>query len=98
MQASLRGCITRNDIDKTSRTQKLHRIDSVEEDISDRKRDSKQHFGDRYGKFSYIKNPITFIYKDKIGSQSRLSTYNRDSPAALVSTRYPKKYMLCSIF
>lgn len=103
MQASLRGCLTRNDVDKTSRTQKLHRIDSDEEDISDRKRDLRQqHFGDRYGKFIYIKNPITLMYTDKIGSHNRLSTYNRDSPTRLVSTRYPKNrcavwYLLASI-
>ena len=102
MQASLRGYITRSDMDKTSRTQKLHRIDSDEEDISDRKRDPRQqHFGDRYGKFIYIKNPSTFIYIDKIGSHSRMSTYNRDSPTRLVSIRYPKRrcavwYLLAS--
>ncbi|CAF3081589.1 unnamed protein product [Rotaria sp. Silwood2] len=87
VQASLRGYVNRNEIDKTFRPEKLHRVESDDDDDiignlskqfgsqygSDKKqenfyRDSKQNFADRSG-----------LHNDKIGSNSRLPTSNRDS-------------------
>ncbi|CAF4647870.1 unnamed protein product [Rotaria sp. Silwood1] len=91
VQASLRGYLNRNEIDKTSRTEKLQRIESDDDDNdgiiekpskqfgsqyeSDKKREnfyqhSKQNFADSSG-----------LYNDKIGSNNRLQTNNRDLPS-----------------
>ncbi|CAF0844882.1 unnamed protein product [Rotaria sordida] len=90
VQASLRGYLNRDKIDKTSRIEKLHRIESDDDDddddiigkpskqfgsqyASDKKREnffkhSKQNFADSNG-----------LHNDKIRSDSRSPTSNRDS-------------------